>query len=67
LLLDQGDFVESDQQFRSRPRGGRKRKFPTVEMLIRKRVTPPTEFDECHTLLHEMEAEDPVVSHALPT
>ncbi|KAJ6975557.1 hypothetical protein NC653_031409 [Populus alba x Populus x berolinensis] len=32
-----GDFVESDRQFRSRPRGGRKREFPTVEMLIRKR------------------------------
>nr|XP_023885924.1 transcription factor IIIA-like isoform X3 [Quercus suber] len=37
-----GDFEESDNQFQSRIRGGRKRKCPTVEMLIRKRITPPS-------------------------
>ncbi|KAK1562004.1 hypothetical protein Q3G72_004764 [Acer saccharum] len=42
-----GDFIESDEQFRSRPRGGRKRKCPTVEMLIRKRVCPPSPTGSC--------------------
>ncbi|XP_077212962.1 transcription factor IIIA-like [Tasmannia lanceolata] len=36
-----GDFLESDEQFRSRPRGGRKRKSLNPEILLRKRVVPP--------------------------
>ncbi|CAA0838382.1 transcription factor IIIA [Striga hermonthica] len=38
-----GDFEESDAQFRSMPRGGRKRKLPVIETLLRKRVVPPSE------------------------
>lgn len=40
-----GDFEEVDELFRSRPRGGRKRSCPTIEMLSRKRIVPPTQLD----------------------
>ncbi|XP_020531804.1 transcription factor IIIA isoform X1 [Amborella trichopoda] len=34
------DFVELDEQFRSRPKGGRKPLFSGIESLLRKRVAP---------------------------
>ncbi|GAB2221698.1 hypothetical protein Drorol1_Dr00012883 [Drosera rotundifolia] len=40
-----GDLEELDEQLRSRPRGGCKRKYPSIEMLTRKRVSPPCEPD----------------------
>ncbi|KAL8477663.1 hypothetical protein ACS0TY_029819 [Phlomoides rotata] len=42
-IFTPGDFEESDEQFRSRPRGGRKRTYPVIESLMRKRVVPPSE------------------------
>ncbi|CAO2824178.1 unnamed protein product [Amaranthus hypochondriacus] len=45
-----GDLEEFDEQFRSRPRGGRKRKIPCVETLMRKRITPP---NLCDSILSE--------------
>nr|GMC79281.1 transcription factor IIIA-like isoform X1 [Ipomoea batatas] len=44
-LYTQGDFEESDEQFRSRERGGRKRKLPVFETLMRKRIVPPRDTD----------------------
>ncbi|KAL1828840.1 hypothetical protein ACET3Z_007252 [Daucus carota] len=41
-LYTQGDFVETDEQFRSRPRGGRKRVCPSIETFTRKRVVLPS-------------------------
>ncbi|KAI5319472.1 PREDICTED: mRNAion factor IIIA [Prunus dulcis] len=41
-----GDFEETDEKFQSRPRGGRKRKYPTIEMLVRKRVAPPDQLSQ---------------------
>ncbi|KAI3818222.1 hypothetical protein L1987_12025 [Smallanthus sonchifolius] len=44
-----GDFVEGDDQFQSRPRGGLKRKLPDkIDTLLRKRVSPPSECDAIH-------------------
>jgi len=41
----QGDFEKADEEFRSRSRGGRKRKCPSVEMLLRNRVTSPSQLE----------------------
>ncbi|KAL8172222.1 hypothetical protein V2J09_024026 [Rumex salicifolius] len=40
-----GDLEEFDEQFMSRPRGGRKRSCPNVDSLLRKRVVPPSQSD----------------------
>lgn len=34
--------METDEQFRSHPRGGRKRVCPTIETSTRKRIVPPS-------------------------
>ncbi|XP_041998408.1 transcription factor IIIA-like [Salvia splendens] len=41
-IYTRGIFEESDEQIRSRPRGGRKRKYPVIETLLRKRIVPPS-------------------------
>ncbi|XP_076907250.1 transcription factor IIIA-like isoform X2 [Bidens hawaiensis] len=44
-----GDFVKGDDKFRSRPRGGVKRKLPVkIDTLMSKRVCPPRECDDIH-------------------
>nr|GEX25611.1 transcription factor IIIA [Tanacetum cinerariifolium] len=44
-----GDFVESDKQFHSKPRGGVKRKLPdTIRMLMTKKTFPPSKNDDMH-------------------
>ncbi|GAB4843991.1 hypothetical protein Ancab_013955 [Ancistrocladus abbreviatus] len=40
-----GDLEGLDEQLRSKPLGGRKRKRPSIEMLTRKRVTLPSQAD----------------------
>ncbi|CAI9096763.1 OLC1v1032976C4 [Oldenlandia corymbosa var. corymbosa] len=44
-VFTMGDFEEADEQFRLRARGGRKRKSPAIEALMRKRVLPPSQSD----------------------
>ncbi|CAH9127516.1 unnamed protein product [Cuscuta epithymum] len=44
-VCTEGDFLETDEQFRSRERGGRKRKLPVLENLMSKRVVPPRDTD----------------------
>ncbi|XP_076942538.1 transcription factor IIIA-like [Bidens hawaiensis] len=44
-----GDFIEADDEFESRPRGGVKRKLPAmIETLMRKRIQLPGESDHIH-------------------
>ncbi|GJZ68127.1 transcription factor IIIA [Tanacetum coccineum] len=44
-----GDFVESDKQFHSKPRGGVKRKLPdTIRILMTKKTFPPSKNEDIH-------------------
>ncbi|XP_042407183.1 transcription factor IIIA-like [Zingiber officinale] len=56
----QGDFLEIDEQRISRPRGGRKRKCPSIQSFQRKRVVPLNQIsildDGCEYLSWLMES-----------
>ncbi|KAG6533647.1 hypothetical protein ZIOFF_007522 [Zingiber officinale] len=47
----QGDFLEIDEQWQSRPRGGRKRKCPSIESFCRKRIVSP---EQASTLMYNV-------------
>ncbi|KAG6479235.1 hypothetical protein ZIOFF_062697 [Zingiber officinale] len=47
----QGDFLEIDEQWQSRPRGGRKRKCPSIGYFCRKRIVSP---EQASTLMYNV-------------
>ncbi|XP_042380377.1 transcription factor IIIA-like [Zingiber officinale] len=47
----QGDFLEIDEQWQSRPRGGRKRKCPSIGSFCRKRIVSP---EQASTLMYNV-------------
>ncbi|KAG6536203.1 hypothetical protein ZIOFF_001252 [Zingiber officinale] len=48
-ISDQGDFLEIDEQWQSRPRGGRKRKCPSIGSFCKKRIVSP---EQASTLMY---------------
>ncbi|KAG6514068.1 hypothetical protein ZIOFF_024407 [Zingiber officinale] len=50
-ISDQGDFLEIDEQWQSRPRGGRKRKCPSIRSFCRKRIVSP---EQASTLMYNV-------------
>ncbi|KAG6487796.1 hypothetical protein ZIOFF_056403 [Zingiber officinale] len=46
-----GDFLEIDEQWQSRPRGGRKRKCPSIGSICRKRIVSP---ERASTLMYNV-------------
>ncbi|KAG6495339.1 hypothetical protein ZIOFF_043142 [Zingiber officinale] len=50
-ISDQGDFLEIDEQWQSRPRGGRKRKCPSIGSFCRKRIVSP---EQASTLMYNV-------------
>ncbi|KAG6529978.1 hypothetical protein ZIOFF_012195 [Zingiber officinale] len=47
----QGDFLEIDERWQSRPRGGRKRKCPSIRSFCRKRIVSP---EQALTLMYNV-------------
>ncbi|KAG6468403.1 hypothetical protein ZIOFF_073088 [Zingiber officinale] len=50
-ISNQGDFLEIDEQWQSRPRGGRKRKCPSIGSFCRKRIVSP---EQASTLMYNV-------------